>query len=133
LRKALISCRGEAKHSSGLCLEAIEPCRRVDEHLAQQPLVANQASEGFMFAPSSSGRNGSTTSIGWFAGRLAPGVRPIAAPNNLLWGPEIDPGVPVLFTRPPRRLALALKSGNFGAPDFFSRALSRLSGEAPRL
>ena len=43
-------------------------------------------------------------------------------------GPEIDPGVP--WTQalgddaPP--LALALKSGNFGAPDFFLKAWSRL-------
>ena len=42
-------------------------------------------------------------------------------------GPEIDPGVP--WTRaldgPP--LALALKSGNFGAPDFFLKAWERLA------
>ena len=30
-------------------------------------------------------------------------------------GPEIDPGVPVLYSG---QLAVALKSGNFGAPDF---------------
>ena len=35
-------------------------------------------------------------------------------------GPEIDPGVPVLFAGD---LALALKSGNFGAADFFDKAL----------
>lgn len=37
-------------------------------------------------------------------------------------GPEIDPGVPwcAAVGRP---LALALKSGNFGAPDFFEKAL----------
>ncbi len=40
-------------------------------------------------------------------------------------GPEIDPGIPALGalrlpTGPP--LALALKSGNFGGPDFFARA-----------
>ena len=42
-------------------------------------------------------------------------------------GPEIDPGVP--WTRalagPP--LALALKSGNFGAPDFFLKAWELLA------
>jgi uncharacterized protein YgbK (DUF1537 family) len=38
-------------------------------------------------------------------------------------GPEIDPGVPALISIGDRPLALALKSGNFGAPDFFSRAL----------
>jgi 3-dehydrotetronate 4-kinase len=39
-------------------------------------------------------------------------------------GPEIDPGVPVL-SGTKGDIALALKSGNFGAPDFFEKA-SRL-------
>jgi uncharacterized protein YgbK (DUF1537 family) len=43
-------------------------------------------------------------------------------------GPEIDPGVPWTATvGSPRRLALALKSGNFGTPDFFVKAWSRLA------
>jgi uncharacterized protein YgbK (DUF1537 family) len=37
-------------------------------------------------------------------------------------GPEIDPGVPWTRTLAGNDLALALKSGNFGAPDFFLRA-----------
>jgi 3-dehydrotetronate 4-kinase len=40
-------------------------------------------------------------------------------------GPEIDPGVPVLFA-PDGSLALALKSGNFGAEDFFTKALTAM-------
>ena len=36
-------------------------------------------------------------------------------------GPEIDPGVPWTFAEP-RGLHLALKSGNFGARDFFLKA-----------
>jgi uncharacterized protein YgbK (DUF1537 family) len=40
-------------------------------------------------------------------------------------GPEIDPGVPILVGAD-GRLALALKSGNFGAPDFFEKALKLL-------
>jgi ankyrin repeat protein len=42
-------------------------------------------------------------------------------------GPEIDPGVPVVIARGDRDLALALKSGNFGAPDFFTKALKTLA------
>ena len=38
-------------------------------------------------------------------------------------GPEIAPGVPALSARP---LALALKSGNFGGPDFFEDAVRAL-------
>jgi uncharacterized protein YgbK (DUF1537 family) len=37
-------------------------------------------------------------------------------------GPEIDPGVPWTRTLAGNDLALALKSGNFGAPDFFLKA-----------
>jgi len=46
-------------------------------------------------------------------------------------GPEIDTGVPVLVLDGEPRLALALKSGNFGADDFFERALNMLKGGAP--
>ena len=43
-------------------------------------------------------------------------------------GPEIDPGVPALRARPD--LVVALKSGNFGAPDFFEKADRVLAGMA---
>ena len=39
-------------------------------------------------------------------------------------GPEIDPGVPALRASP--SLTLALKSGNFGAKDFFVKAAAQL-------
>ena len=38
-------------------------------------------------------------------------------------GPQIDPGVPWTYSIGESRLALALKSGNFGAVDFFDKAL----------
>lgn len=41
-------------------------------------------------------------------------------------GPEIDPGVPAL--RAGDHLVVALKSGNFGAPDFFAKADRLLQG-----
>ncbi|WP_407160383.1 nucleotide-binding domain containing protein [Bradyrhizobium sp. STM 3557] len=50
--------------------------------------------------------------------------------DALTIGPEIDPGVPVLLAATPRPLALALKSGNFGAPDFFAEALRKLAAAA---
>jgi uncharacterized protein YgbK (DUF1537 family) len=44
-----------------------------------------------------------------------------------LVGPEIAPGVPVLRTAGrPEPMLLALKSGNFGGPDFFARALDMM-------
>jgi len=42
-------------------------------------------------------------------------------------GPEIDPGVPWTETLGAPHLALALKSGNFGADDFFARAFGMLA------
>jgi uncharacterized protein YgbK (DUF1537 family) len=42
-------------------------------------------------------------------------------------GPEIAAGVPILFTGGGKPLVLALKSGNFGQPDFFTRALAMMA------
>jgi uncharacterized protein YgbK (DUF1537 family) len=42
-------------------------------------------------------------------------------------GPEIDPGVPWTTSIGERPLALALKSGNFGAEDFFAKSLAMLA------
>lgn len=44
--------------------------------------------------------------------------------EGLAIGPEIDPGVPWTFSIGEPTLALALKSGNFGGPDFFTRAFA---------
>ncbi len=45
-------------------------------------------------------------------------------------GPEIDPGVPVLILGEDQPVLLALKSGNFGAPNFFEKALSIMGEDA---
>ncbi len=42
-------------------------------------------------------------------------------------GPEIEPGVPWTVSTAGDDLALALKSGNFGSPRFFTRALEMLT------
>ena len=42
-------------------------------------------------------------------------------------GPEIDPGVPWTLAIGGPNLALALKSGNFGAPDFFTKGWALLA------
>jgi len=42
-------------------------------------------------------------------------------------GPQIDPGVPWTLSDGEPAIALALKSGNFGAIDFFARALEMLA------
>jgi uncharacterized protein YgbK (DUF1537 family) len=44
--------------------------------------------------------------------------------DRLTIGPEIDPGVPALAgTVAGRPIRVALKSGNFGAVDFYDKAL----------
>jgi uncharacterized protein YgbK (DUF1537 family) len=45
--------------------------------------------------------------------------------EGLQIGAEIDPGVPWTVSLGEPRLALALKSGNFGAPDFFLKAFEK--------
>jgi uncharacterized protein YgbK (DUF1537 family) len=39
------------------------------------------------------------------------------------FGDEIDPGVPWSYSLDPEGFMLALKSGNFGSPDFFAKAI----------
>jgi len=50
--------------------------------------------------------------------------------DTLRIGRQIDPGVPATATIGAEPLALALKSGNFGAVDFFAKALRTLDGDA---
>jgi uncharacterized protein YgbK (DUF1537 family) len=50
--------------------------------------------------------------------------------QGLRIGPQIDPGVPWTVSLGTRPLALALKSGNFGSTDFFSKAWQFLPHES---
>jgi uncharacterized protein YgbK (DUF1537 family) len=52
--------------------------------------------------------------------------------TGLRIGRQIDPGVPWTMSLGEPPLALALKSGNFGAPDFFLRAFKVLDGPETR-
>lgn len=47
--------------------------------------------------------------------------------TSLNVGPEIDPGVPALRAGGDRPLGIVLKSGNFGTPDFFAKALRAIA------
>jgi len=46
--------------------------------------------------------------------------------TKLAIGPAIDPGVPWMMAHEPRQGLFAFKSGNFGAEDFFARAIGML-------
>ncbi len=41
----------------------------------------------------------------------------------IAFGEEIDPGVPWTYSLEPEGFALAMKSGNFGSPDLFAKAI----------
>lgn len=57
------------------------------------------------------------------SGAVAQAVAAELASPAMMIGQEIDPGVPVLTVGQSNPVALALKSGNFGASDFFAKAL----------
>ncbi|MBM3518668.1 MAG: four-carbon acid sugar kinase family protein [Alphaproteobacteria bacterium] len=59
-------------------------------------------------------------------GETAGAVLAALGVRGLRIGPEIDPGVPWTESIGEPPLALALKSGNFGGPDFFAKALRML-------
>ena len=71
-------------------------------------------------------------SIAACASSSSPAARPRArscrrsASRRCAIGPTIDPGVPWTVSLGEPRIALALKSGNFGAEDFFAKALGML-------
>ena len=62
------------------------------------------------------------------SGAVAQAVAGALGSPAMTIGVEIDPGVPVLTLGEEKPVALALKSGNFGGPDFFSKALCVMEG-----
>ncbi|MEM9107596.1 MAG: 3-oxo-tetronate kinase, partial [Pseudomonadota bacterium] len=57
------------------------------------------------------------------SGAVSQAVTETLASPAMSIGPEIDPGVPILSVGKTEPIAMALKSGNFGATDFFAKAL----------
>ncbi|MBX3540989.1 MAG: four-carbon acid sugar kinase family protein [Chelatococcus sp.] len=65
------------------------------------------------------------TRIAVGGGETSGAVVAALALQQLAIGPEIDPGVPALAGKAEEKpIRLALKSGNFGAPDFYAKALA---------
>lgn len=64
------------------------------------------------------------------SGAVAQAVAETLDAPAMVVGAEIDPGVPVLTLGAKKPVALALKSGNFGAPDFFEKALRAMEAAA---
>lgn len=119
------------------------------DRLAERPLVYSSAApEAVRRAQETLGRERVATALEDFMARLAQelvgaGVTRLAVGGgetsgavvtalgvtSFAIGPEIDPGVPALAVEG-RNLALALKSGNFGALDFYDKALAVLAGSS---
>ncbi|WP_299655468.1 3-oxo-tetronate kinase [uncultured Tateyamaria sp.] len=78
------------------------------------------ALEGFFADVARAVRAGGATRIITAGGETSGAVVEGLGLDTLEIGPEIDPGVPALRARPD--LVVALKSGNFGAEDFFEKA-----------
>jgi uncharacterized protein YgbK (DUF1537 family) len=64
------------------------------------------------------------------SGAVAQAVTEVLGAAAMTVGAEIDPGVPILTLGDGPSVALALKSGNFGAPDFFAKALRMMEGRS---
>jgi uncharacterized protein YgbK (DUF1537 family) len=118
----------------------------VGAHRGDAPIVYSTAEpEQVAAAQASLGRDAVASSIESFFGALAArlvgdGVVRLAVGggetsgavvaalgiDELAVGPQIDPGVPALAAEAHRPVRLALKSGNFGAVDFYEKALGVL-------
>jgi uncharacterized protein YgbK (DUF1537 family) len=118
----------------------------VQAHRGEAPIIYSTADPaGVAAAQASLGREAVAGAIEQFFGRLAvrlvsDGVVRLVVGggetsgavvtalklDELHIGPEIDPGVPALAAGKDRPLRLALKSGNFGAVDFYAKALAAL-------
>lgn len=81
--------------------------------------------EGFMGELASSLVKAGYTRIAVGGGETSGAVVKALNPSALGIGPEIDPGVPALMVEG-GNVRIALKSGNFGAPDFYAKALKVL-------
>ncbi|MEP4195486.1 MAG: 3-oxo-tetronate kinase [Aliishimia sp.] len=99
----------------------------VKEVQAQYGLeVSANALEGFFADVARLAVQGGVTKVITAGGETSGAVIEGLALGQLEIGPEIDPGVPALRAHP--NLVVALKSGNFGAEDFFAKANNVLSG-----
>ena len=68
-----------------------------------------------------------STSWWWRGGETSGAVVRALGVQALSIGPEIAPGVPWTQALPQGNMALALKSGNFGGPEFFLKAFEVLA------
>ena len=90
--------------------------------------AASEALEGFFAEVARQIVAGGVTRLITAGGETSGAVVEGLTLSQLEIGPEIAPGVPALRAGP--NLTVALKSGNFGGPDFFVEAAQVLAGDA---
>jgi uncharacterized protein YgbK (DUF1537 family) len=136
----------DALMSGGLTAEAAASF--VTERIAQSPIVYSTATpdaieaaqarhsraaiaaaiEGFFGELATNLVEAGVTRLAVGGGETAGAVVTALGVERFTIGPEIDPGVPALAADGARPVMLALKSGNFGATDFYAKALRVLEG-----
>ncbi|MBN9498636.1 MAG: four-carbon acid sugar kinase family protein [Alphaproteobacteria bacterium] len=89
--------------------------------------VAAEALESFFGMLAVALRDAGFTRLAIGGGETSGAVVSALGVSTMRVGPEIDPGVPVLTVAGASPYRLALKSGNFGADDFFAAALVALA------
>ncbi len=89
--------------------------------------VAAEALESFFGKLAVALRDAGFTRLAIGGGETSGAVVSALGVTTMRVGPEIDPGVPVLTVAGASPHRLALKSGNFGADDFFAAALAALA------
>lgn len=113
------------QHAAPLVYATAEPA---EVQAAQMELGAERAGrivEDALAAAARLSREAGTTRFIVAGGETSGAVTQALGVDRLDIGAEIAPGVPWCISRDRKGdLALALKSGNFGAEDFFSRALT---------
>jgi uncharacterized protein YgbK (DUF1537 family) len=126
LNAALGWMRAQLPHGPALLFSSAAPAER--QALAQElgadgPARAATAIERAFATIARNAVDGGVQRLIVAGGETSGAVVQALGVDALAIGPEIDPGVPWTVV-PGRPLALALKSGNFGAPDFFDKAFA---------
>jgi uncharacterized protein YgbK (DUF1537 family) len=92
------------------------------------PLNAATAIEEFFSAAALAATDAGVTRLVVAGGETSGAVVSALSVKAMTIGPPVAPGVPIVKLLN-RNIGMALKSGNFGQPKFFSKALSLLGGE----
>ncbi len=125
---AAIAWTLEHKHDQPMIYSSADPdvVKAAQERFGRDAVAARI--EGFMGETARQLAEAGITRIISAGGETSGAVVAALKVDAMAIGPEIDLGVPALRVLD-RDLALALKSGNFGQPDFFARAADVLAGK----